>query len=673
MSIFKQLHLITSHQDLAFEKKIEKLLKLGLNTFHLEVGAICQVKGRDYQINYLASRGPIELSVGDTFDFKDTYCRFTVEHGQATAVANVTHSEFAATNCFKKYGLNAYIGVPIYVDKKIYGTLNFFSKTSCKRDFTNKDLDFISVAAQWLGGELERRHTLKRLTRRSEALSSISQLASIGYWEVDLKKSQLYWSRQTRKIHQVSENYQPELASAINFYKAGTDRDTIIEKVSECQLTGCPWQLEARIITTQGQEKWLSVYAKPVMQEGQCIRIFGAVQDIHSIVMIRSELQKKRVQAEQLLAARSSFLAKVSHELRTPINGINGMLHALKDPSQSARFDEHIQMALASSDTLVALINDVLDYSKLESGNLTLESQPFDLFRLFKEASANYKTLCEPKELEFLENYTALKGIWVESDKIRLKQVLFNLLNNAVKFTQQGSVKLSGAINLDRRLEIQICDTGIGMEPSVLHNLFIPYHQADSSMARKYGGTGLGMSIVAEIVDLMGGQIKVESELNKGSCFNLTLPLTIIEHRGRDEVGVDLYATQNNFCDFAALKVLVVDDNEINRMVMQAMLTSMEVQCDLADSGQQAINLCKQRDYDIIFMDCAMPEMDGMQASAFILQHKKDKAPKIIALTAHTSAQDKQACYDAGMVGFLSKPVEPDQIKQALINSEILN
>ncbi|WP_409477399.1 response regulator [Pseudobdellovibrio sp. HCB154] len=364
--------------------------------------------------------------------------------------------------------------------------------------------------------------------------------------------------------------------------------------------------------------------------------------------------------------ARSAFMANVSHEIRTPVNGILGMTNLLLDSKLTDEQRTHLEAVNFSAQGLLALINDILDYAKVESGKLEIEKVNFNLYGLLDETYNSFKYLAEQKGLTIKIEFPENKSIYYLGDAGRLRQVLSYLIGNAVKFTNQGEILIKTSIqNLasdKTQFYVEVKDTGIGISPESLSKLFKPFNQVDNSSSRKHGGIGLGLSLAKQLVELMQGQIGVHSTLAKGSTFWFTLPL---------ESGTAPEATddQQNFISAPyPARILVVEDNQINQMVAVKMLDKFGYKSLAVANGKEALLALRESTYDLVLMDCQMPEMDGYEATAQIRQgsYIKDTQIPIIAMTANALASDKERCLQVGMNDYLTKPMTPKALSEAI-------
>lgn len=377
-----------------------------------------------------------------------------------------------------------------------------------------------------------------------------------------------------------------------------------------------------------------------------------------------SSLKDSTKKLEHAVKVKTDFLANMSHEIRTPMNGILGMLTFLEDTHLSKQQLEYTQNIRSCGDGLLVVINDILDVSKLESGKLTLESKPFDLMVLINESTCVLDGVASNKGLSITLDIDDKLPAFLLGDRMRLKQVLINLLSNAVKFTNKGLVEIILSVEslseVDCKFTIEIVDQGIGISANDLDKLFKPFSQVDNSATRQYEGTGLGLNICAQLIKQMQGTISVESEEGKGSTFILRLNLPIAKEAPEPIQPMTLTNQEKHetvLADEIPLKILVAEDNKINQLVAKKLFTKLGYKIDVAANGVEATIAVKNNDYDVIFMDMQMPEMDGITATNEILQEPSTSDIKIIAMTANVLAQDKQRCFDAGMVGFIGKPI----------------
>ena len=360
--------------------------------------------------------------------------------------------------------------------------------------------------------------------------------------------------------------------------------------------------------------------------------------------------------------AKTEFLATITHELRTPLNGVLGMAQAMEHGPLDAIQRSRLETIRGSGHALLGLINTVLDISKIEAGRLELSETVFDLRAFSKELGDLYKALAKEKGLKFSLTLEDGGTRWRLGDEARLRQVLSNLLSNALKFTEKGSVTARIVCNGDR-MSCSVSDTGVGIAPDQAPRLFEKFVQADASTTRRFGGTGLGLAICKEIVSLMGGSIRFDSKPGEGSCFSFEAPLPIADpeevSKGAGE------ASALNDAPLEDLRVLVADDNATNRLVIQTLLRQFGIECAMAEGGEDVLAAWGSERWDLILMDIHMPRMDGLTATRRIRSAESSKGRErtpIVAITASVLSHETQAYLAAGRDDYIAKPIDLDQL-----------
>ncbi|MFZ9678992.1 MAG: ATP-binding protein [Quisquiliibacterium sp.] len=412
-----------------------------------------------------------------------------------------------------------------------------------------------------------------------------------------------------------------------------------------------------RHVLPSGEISWFEALARAITDaQGKTEKVLVVSRDITERKLAENALLEARQQADEANAAKSQFLARVSHELRTPLNAVLGYGYLLERSQLNQEQSEQIGQINASSRYLLGLISDVLDLSKIEAGELELAPSDFSLHMVLKNVLDQVRADADPKGLALVLDAPDIPDA-VHGDAQMLQQMLLNYLSNAVKFTERGQITLRVRVEPEQVLHFEVQDTGAGIAPDKLSELFQPFHQLQTDKR----GTGLGLEITRRMAELMGGEVGVRSELGAGSTFWFSVPLQWQEQQAQAQAQAQDVSEQLR-ARFAGTQILVADDDLINQALMRALLNRVGLEVDIAEDGVRAVELATAQHYPMVLMDLQMPNMGGMQATREIRKLAGWEQIPIIALTADVFAETRQACFEAGMTDFLTKPLDADRL-----------
>ncbi|GAA0372352.1 hypothetical protein GCM10009092_40760 [Bowmanella denitrificans] len=505
------------------------------------------------------------------------------------------------------------------------------------------------------------------LQHMQEHLLKAVEVGELGVWNWDVASDSLEWNEQMYRIYQLPKSHVLNYKTWHQVLHED-DRQMAIESLTEALAGNGTFNPEFRIIRPSGEVRIVQASAAMEWNDrGEVVRVVGINRDVTVQRTYEQKLQAARLEADSANRAKSAFLANMSHEIRTPMNAVLGLLQLLGKSQLETRQLDYVKKAESAGRLLLSILNDILDFSRVEAGKLELDPQPCNLDTMLVEVGAIASADIGDKNLEILFDICADIPKRVVLDGLRLQQILINLAGNAVKFTQQGEVRLSLKI-IERQdeqlqLEFRVKDTGIGIAKAQLPHIFDGFRQAENSTARRFGGSGLGLAISQRLVQQMGGQLHVESEAGKGSEFSFSLPCTLAEERDLHNLPKDL-------------KVLVVDDNASAREVLCKMVASFGWRADSVSQGDQAISQMAKgghsAPYDLLLMDWDMPGLDGWETCECIgAMYPPDKLPLIIMVTAHGNELTQQrGRTDNGMIhAHLHKPVTPSMLLDAVADA----
>ena len=489
----------------------------------------------------------------------------------------------------------------------------------------------------------------------SEVIFSLDAQGYFTYVSPSIKKLAGY------SIEELIGRHYSEYIHPDDLIRVSKDFDRLFSGIQEPS--------EYKIIVKGGGYLHVRSSSKVKFENGKPVSSKGILIDITDSKKNNYELKKAKEEAESALKVKSEFLARMSHEIRTPLNGVIGMTGLMLQSPLTIEQKDYLETIKNSGESLLLIINDILDFSRIEAGKMYVVKKSVDINNCIENIFELFSSKFTEKNLRF--SYFKDNSIpqYLICDSEKIKQIISNLLSNALKFTQQGSVELSvSKVNIENNkltLMFAVEDTGIGIDEKSVKLLFQPFSQLDSSNTRRYGGTGLGLTICKHLVELMEGKIWVESVPGKGSKFSFKINVEIDDKELINEKNNHPKDSVNNaaLANIMPLRILLVEDNLINQKVTLKILRKFGYTADIAVNGIEAIEAVKNQDYDIIFMDIQMPEMDGYEATKNILgMYPHENQPIIIAITAAVMQGDRENCFAAGMVDYLPKPVLPDDI-----------
>ncbi|PTY07430.1 hypothetical protein DB347_09010 [Opitutaceae bacterium EW11] len=449
----------------------------------------------------------------------------------------------------------------------------------------------------------------------------------------------------------------------------GDTKDRVLAALAKVREK--PAQFQVRLVKKDGTPIWVEINACSVERGGEALGVLGVARDIGPRKQMEEALTKARDAAEAATRAKSAFLANMSHEIRTPMNGVIGMSNLMLDTPLNREQRDLAETIRNSAESLMTVLNDILDFSKIEAGKLNFDAHDFDLREMLGDT------------LNLLRNRAVAKGLALglavdtslprrfRGDAGRLRQVVLNLVGNAIKFTERGGITVAvtsrGAGKRGTVLRFEVRDTGLGISPDDLQRLFQPFSQADASTTRRFGGTGLGLAISKQIVELMQGTIGVESQVGAGSTFWFTCDLERPEVPDPEEpVRPPEPAPAPAASTVPGRRVLVAEDNVVNQKLILMQLKKLGLSADVVNNGREAVEAVVRKPYDVILMDCQMPEMDGYEATVQIRRDPKNAGILIVAMTANAMQGDREKCLASGMDEYLSKPARLEELRVVL-------
>jgi PAS domain S-box-containing protein len=566
-------------------------------------------------------------------------------------------------------GIKSFAVLPVKYKGRIIASLNLISRTCPEIPLASRSL--LEALAAQVGEVLGRIKAEQELRRSEERFRAIFETAQDSIFIKDLSRRYVNINPAMERLFELpaSEIYgmtDDELFGA----KAGSH-------VREMDLNVLGGKIIEEVDTkpVRGMPHTFHVIKVPMHDaSGSIVGLCGIARDVTKLKQTEEELKKAKENAEAAVKAKSQFLANMSHEIRTPMNAVIGLTGLLQRTDLNSEQRDYVETIRSSGDSLLSIINNILDFSKIDSGKINLESQPFNLKDCVEDSLDLVATDASMNGLNLSYTIDPNAPGTIMGDPARLRQILINLLNNAVKFTDKGEVmvtvsgrKLEGN---NHEIHFAVKDTGIGIPEDKMSRLFQPFSQVDASTTRRYGGTGLGLVISKRLVEMMRGRIWAKSQVGKGSTFHFTIlgAATTIRPASSRTIRTIAQHPQADLksSSSSALRILLAEDNPVNQKVTLQMLRKIGYEADVAANGLEVLQALERQPYDIILMDVQMPEMDGLEAAKNI-RERWHNGPMIIAITAYALEGDRDRCLDAGMDDYISKPIQLGELRSKLI------
>lgn len=509
----------------------------------------------------------------------------------------------------------------------------------------------------------------KEALQTEQRIETLMKIVGVGIFQTDENGHFIYVNEQWTKMTGLSkeDSLRENWLLAIHT----EDRSTVYKKWKHSTVWENQFEFDCRLVDRNGRSIWVTWMVAGILSpDGQHRAGYtGTIVDITNHKELEESLISAREGALEGSRLKSAFVANMSHEIRTPLNAVIGLTGLLLKTNLDQDQLDYANIVKVSAEALLSLVNDTLDFSKVEANHLTLENINFDLSKWFQDSTESFMHMANMRGLRFISESNIPANLHVQGDPSRLRQILSNLLTNAIKFTNYGTVSARASlVQIDQTVHLtcEVLDTGIGIPNSSKEQMFQPFSQGDVSTTRKYGGTGLGLSICHGLTKIMNGEIAFESEEGKGSRFWFHVPLTQSQAPSVQTPDNAIFTTKAK----GSHRFLVVDDNPINQKVAVKILEKMGYYADAVANGYEAIRSVESLPYDLVLMDCQMPEMDGYEATRHIRNHSNLKLRKIpiVAMTANVVKGDREKCLESGMNDYLPKPVRAESLYQIIHN-----
>ncbi len=663
------INYIASNTQYSVDEQLELALEVGRSYLGLDLGAIGQVNKNKFQVKYTRKDGASEsIEVKENYELDSVFSSIAYKNDDVLAITDIGNSDLNTFNCYINNNIQTYIGVPYHIKGKKFGTVSFISKKKRLQAFDENEIDFLKLFAKWVGFTLERDNSKQSLLSEQGMMRAFATFSPAAVAMLD---NNMRYMAVTKKWREVKGLVGKSIVGK-SHYEVQTDIKPEWVPLHQKALNGESIKVESdSYLDTEGRERFIKWEVHPWFTSENIVGgIILFVDDITVIKTKEIELKKAKIAAEKASDAKDQFLSTMSHEIRTPLNAVIGASHLLIHESPRKDQLENLHLLKNSGEHLLALVNDILDFNKIEEGKLLLESTYFNLDLLIKNVITSLNYHADDKNIKLIshlpnEPYHILLG-----DPTRISQVLINLISNAIKFTNKGKVELiiskNSVSSKECNLRFEVKDTGIGISKDKIKDIFSTFTQADTDTTRKYGGSGLGLAISKKLLELMGSSgIQVESSPGKGSNFYFDL-----NFKKGSYIDIDTpYSLNKIIVDKGVTKkVLLVEDNEVNRILAVKFLNKWGLKVTCAVNGLECIEMIDTEKFDLILMDLQMPEMDGYQTTDNL---RKSNNPyhqniPIIALTADALVEAQKKVKEVGMNDFVTKPFNPKEFREKM-------
>ena len=659
-----QQQVVTSTSSL---DELMKLICVKTQNLTRAIGAVVEIaEGED--MVYRAVSGMLEKSLGTRLKVSSSLSGLSTIKNEVLYCQDTEVDPRVDRAACQRLGILSMICVPLVHYGKAVGVLKMVSDK--KNHFGSEDISVLRLTAGLLSASIgqasDAAEKVKALLNLQKSESKLRHLFEAVTDGIVISKDGLIIDVNPAFLTLFGYEREEIIGKSIGLIVPAENRSSILQDVEQ----GVTKKLELLCEKKDGTAILVEGTGRTLIINDEKIRM-TSMRDITARKTYELALKNSESRALAATKAKSEFLANISHELRTPLNGIMGMAGLLEDTTLNSEQKTYVDIVKSSADNLLSLVNDILDFSKIEAQKLTFEKIPFEVKSALNDIVQLLGPSASKKGIMILSNVDDRVPASIIGDPTRIRQVLLNLVNNAVKFTFTGSVK----INILQRkhdqnmshLRFEIIDTGIGIPPKAIEEMFRPFSQVDASTTRKFGGTGLGLSICKQLVEMMGGKIGVESAEGKGSTFwfEISFEVASVKSQQANETKMDH--------EQARYRILIAEDNAVNGMIARVMLEKHGHSITLVGNGKEALDALEMAPYDLVLMDCQMPEMDGYEATHRIRNafDREWNGIPIIAMTANAMAGDREKCLAAGMNSYISKPMKREDLIKEILELKI--